>query len=109
MRVVVDLTKCQGYGQCAFLAPSTFVMDGEEGLHFVAEPPEGERERVLRAAAACPVQAIAMELSAKASRWRGRRKGPMQALSRAESSSSAPRWPGCWRRRPCSPRGMRGR
>jgi 3-phenylpropionate/trans-cinnamate dioxygenase ferredoxin reductase component len=64
MRVVVDLTKCQGYGQCAFLAPSTFVMDGEEGLHFVAEPPEGERERVLRAAAACPVQAIAMELAA---------------------------------------------
>jgi ferredoxin len=52
MRLVVDLTKCQGYGQCAFMAPSTFVMDGEEGLHFVAEPPDAERERVLRAAAA---------------------------------------------------------
>ncbi len=71
MRVVVDLTKCQGYGQCAFLGPSTFVMDGEEGLHFVAEPPEAERERVLRAAAACPVQAIALELGAN-----GRRPAP---------------------------------
>jgi NADPH-dependent 2,4-dienoyl-CoA reductase/sulfur reductase-like enzyme/ferredoxin len=61
MRVVVDLARCQGYGQCAFLAPTTFVMGGEEALHFVAEPDDGERERVLRAAAACPVQAIALE------------------------------------------------
>jgi NADPH-dependent 2,4-dienoyl-CoA reductase/sulfur reductase-like enzyme/ferredoxin len=58
MRLVVDLTKCQGYGQCAFLAPDVFVMDGEEALHFHGDPDEAERERVLRAAAACPVQAI---------------------------------------------------
>jgi len=61
VRIVVDLTKCQGYGQCAFLAPEVFVMDGEEALHFHGNPPADERERVLRAAAACPVQAIQVD------------------------------------------------
>jgi NADPH-dependent 2,4-dienoyl-CoA reductase/sulfur reductase-like enzyme/ferredoxin len=61
MRLVVDLTRCQGYGQCAFLAPDVFVMQGQEALHFDSAPDEGQRERVLRAAAACPVQAIALD------------------------------------------------
>ena len=30
MRLVVDLTRCQGYAQCAFLAPDAFTMHGEE-------------------------------------------------------------------------------
>ena len=42
MRLVVDLTKRQGYGQCAFLAPPVFVMDGEEALHFHGDPDDGE-------------------------------------------------------------------
>ena len=61
MRLVVDLTKCQGYGQCAFLAPDVFRMDGEEALHYHGDPPDAERERILRAAAACPVQAIQLD------------------------------------------------
>lgn len=32
MRLVVDLNKCQGYAQCAFLAPDVFAMHGEESL-----------------------------------------------------------------------------
>jgi NADPH-dependent 2,4-dienoyl-CoA reductase/sulfur reductase-like enzyme/ferredoxin len=58
MRVIVDLTRCQGYAQCAFLAPESFWMRGDEALMYDPEPGEAQRERVLRAAAACPVQAI---------------------------------------------------
>jgi NADPH-dependent 2,4-dienoyl-CoA reductase/sulfur reductase-like enzyme/ferredoxin len=61
MRVVVDLTKCQGYAQCAFLAPSSFRMQGDEALMYDPEPADDQRERVHRAAAACPVQAIQID------------------------------------------------
>ncbi|MFF4653311.1 ferredoxin [Streptomyces sp. NPDC001380] len=58
MRLVVDLNKCQGYAQCAFLAPDVFAMHGEESLVYDPHPEEQQRERVARAVAACPVQAI---------------------------------------------------
>ncbi|WP_131737492.1 FAD-dependent oxidoreductase [Actinomadura roseirufa] len=58
MRVVVDLTRCQGYGQCAFLAPDVFTMRGREALMYDPDPADDQREQVLRAAAACPVQAL---------------------------------------------------
>ena len=61
MRVVVDLTRCQGYAQCAFLAPDVFRMRGNEALMDDQEPGEAQRERVLRAAAACPVQALRVD------------------------------------------------
>ena len=38
MRVVVDLTKCEGYAQCAFLAPDAFRMHGDEALMFDPAP-----------------------------------------------------------------------
>ena len=58
MRVVVDLTRCQGYGQCVFMAPGVFAMNGREALVYDPQPAEAQREHVLRAAAACPVQAL---------------------------------------------------
>ena len=58
MRVVVDLTRCQGYAQCAFLAPRVFRMHGEEALMYDLNPDDAERDRVRRAVGACPVQAI---------------------------------------------------
>ncbi|GHE02627.1 ferredoxin [Streptomyces alanosinicus] len=58
MRLVVDLNKCQGYAQCAFLAPDVFAMHGEESLVYNPHAPEEQRERLARAVAACPVQAI---------------------------------------------------
>jgi NADPH-dependent 2,4-dienoyl-CoA reductase/sulfur reductase-like enzyme/ferredoxin len=64
MRVVVDLARCQGYGQCVFLAPTVFSMPGEEALLYDLEPDDSERARVLRAAAACPVQALQVEPAA---------------------------------------------
>lgn len=61
MRVVVDLTRCQGYGQCVFLAPDVFSMHGQEALMYDTGPDDDQRERVLQAAAACPVQAIHLD------------------------------------------------
>jgi ferredoxin len=61
MRVVVDLTICQGYAQCCFLAPDAFRLVGEESLMYDPGPDDSQRLPVLRAAAACPVNAIAVD------------------------------------------------
>ena len=61
MKLVVDLTRCQGYGQCAYFAPGVFRMRGNEVLMDDPEPDDDQRDRVLRAAAACPVQAIRID------------------------------------------------
>ncbi|MGW7255175.1 ferredoxin [Streptomyces sp. NPDC054834] len=58
MRLVVDLNRCQGYAQCAFLAPDVFAMHGEESLVYDPHPVGEQREGLARAVAACPVQAI---------------------------------------------------
>ncbi|MDH6543027.1 ferredoxin [Streptomyces sp. SPB4] len=69
MRLVVDLNRCQGYAQCAFLAPEVFAMHGDEALLYDPNPAkDGEadaelRENVTRAVAACPVRAILLELA----------------------------------------------
>jgi ferredoxin len=64
VRIVVDLNRCQGYGQCVFLAPRVFDLHGEEVLLYDPGSDEAQRLPVLRAAAACPVQAIRVELAA---------------------------------------------
>jgi ferredoxin len=61
MRVVVDLAVCEGYAQCAFLAPDAFRLNGTEGLMYQPNPSDALRRAVLRAAAACPVQAISTD------------------------------------------------
>ncbi len=61
LRLVVDLNRCQAYAQCCFLAPHVFELHGEEALWYDPAPEPSQRERVLRAAASCPVQAITVE------------------------------------------------
>ena len=61
MRLVVDLNRCQGFAQCVFLAPDVFELQGEEALRYDPNPDDAQRLRVLRAAAACPVQAIVLD------------------------------------------------
>ena len=60
MRIVVDLTRCQGYAQCVFLAPEVFELHGEEALRYDPAVPNEQVKRVRQAVAACPVQAIVM-------------------------------------------------
>ncbi|MGW2823495.1 ferredoxin [Streptomyces sp. NPDC001443] len=61
MRLVVDLNRCQGYAQCAFLAPDVFAMHGEESLLYDPQADDSRRDEIARAVAACPVQAIFVE------------------------------------------------
>jgi ferredoxin len=61
VRIVVDLARCESYGQCAFLAPQVFRFNGAEALEFVYAPDDELREHVRWAAAACPTQAIALD------------------------------------------------
>ncbi|HME46762.1 ferredoxin [Mycobacterium sp.] len=62
MRLAVDLNRCQGYAQCVPLAPEVFRLLGEEALAYDPNPDDSQRQRVARAAASCPVQAIIAEL-----------------------------------------------
>lgn len=68
MRLVVDLNKCQGYAQCVPLAPDVLRLVGEEALAYDPNPDDSQRQRVLRAAASCPVQAIIVEVDPPADR-----------------------------------------
>jgi NADPH-dependent 2,4-dienoyl-CoA reductase/sulfur reductase-like enzyme/ferredoxin len=61
VRVVVDLTRCQGYGQCAFAAPNVFTMPHAEALMYDLNPDDAEHQQVMRAVAACPVQAMVID------------------------------------------------
>ena len=69
MRIVVDLNRCLGYAQCVPLAPDVLKLNGEEALMYDPNPDDSQRQRVLRAAASCPVQAIIVD------RWTTRRRG----------------------------------
>ncbi|MFE1439615.1 ferredoxin [Streptomyces sp. NPDC058739] len=61
VRIAVDLNRCQGYAQCAFLAPDLFVMHGDEALLYDPDADEAQRDKLAQAAAACPVQAILVD------------------------------------------------
>ena len=68
MRIVVDLNRCLGYAQCVPLAPDVLRLQGEEALAYNPNPDDSERQRVVRAAASCPVQAIIVEMDPPADR-----------------------------------------
>ncbi|HEX3789749.1 MAG TPA: ferredoxin [Pseudonocardiaceae bacterium] len=65
MRIVVDLNRCQSYGQCVFAAPEVFRFRGEESLEYDHVPGPASAAAVRRAALACPVQAITLGASAE--------------------------------------------
>ena len=72
MRIVVDLNRCQVYAQCCFLAPDVFELRGRETLLYKYEADPSQRLKVLRSAAACPVQAILVEDAPKDEKAQGR-------------------------------------
>jgi len=57
LRVVIDRDQCVGFGDCVKEAPEGFKLDEDTVAVFVA-PEAVERERLLRACDACPVDAI---------------------------------------------------
>ena len=89
MKLVVDLTRCQGYGQCAYFAPGVFQMRGNEVLMDNPDPDDDQRERVMRAAAACPVQAIRVDGIAR----RDAAPSASMALAPKPGPASGTAWP----------------
>lgn len=60
MRILVDLNRCQSYGQCVFAAPDVFRFRGAESLEYDHVPDPAFGRAVERAALACPVRAITL-------------------------------------------------
>ncbi|MCX6478057.1 MAG: ferredoxin [Micrococcales bacterium] len=61
IKVEVDMTKCQHYGQCVFEAPTVFKLNAEDKLEYVAEVDDSERDNVEAAVDICPMQAIRID------------------------------------------------
>ena len=57
LRVRIDRTLCVGFGDCIKEAPEGFKLDGD-GVAVFVDPDAVERDRLLRACDACPVDAI---------------------------------------------------
>lgn len=57
LRIVIDRDQCVGFGDCVNEAPEGFKLDESTVAVFVT-PEAVERERLLRACDACPVDAI---------------------------------------------------
>lgn len=60
MQVLVDLNRCQSYGQCVYAAREVFRFRGAESLEYDHVPDAESHRAVERAARACPVQAITL-------------------------------------------------
>lgn len=62
MKAQIDLDRCQGYANCVLEADQVFDIDDATGQAVALLPviPAGVADEVRRAAASCPVQAIAV-------------------------------------------------
>ncbi len=64
MHIAVDYDLCEGHGQCLLAAPDVFDIpdkaeqEAEQVVVLNPDPSEADRDRVVRAAAMCPAQAI---------------------------------------------------
>lgn len=63
LKVLIDLTACQGYACCLMEAPELFDLDDDSGKAVlrIDDPPEHHRSRAVDAARACPARAITIE------------------------------------------------
>ncbi len=57
LRVRIDRTLCVGFGDCISAAPDGFVLDGD-GVAVFLRPEHVDRDTLLRACDACPVDAL---------------------------------------------------
>jgi len=57
LRVVIDRGLCVGFADCLEGAPEAFTLDGE-GIVVFTEPERVDRERLVSACDACPVDAL---------------------------------------------------
>lgn len=57
--ISVDLTRCQGYGNCVMTAPAVFDLTDAGVVELLNDRPDGaDLDRAREAVSLCPVQAI---------------------------------------------------
>ena len=61
MKVAVDMSKCQHYGQCCYEAEDVFRLDDDGKLIYLTAVDESRRADVESAVDVCPMQAISIE------------------------------------------------
>jgi ferredoxin len=62
MRIVVDFDSCTSNAMCVAVAPDVFEVRDDGYLYVLSEErPESDRQRMERAVAACPNQAISIQ------------------------------------------------
>ena len=59
LKIVVDREKCQGIGACVGAAPDVFEIDSE-GKAIVLDAENADKDEVMLAAEACPLEAISL-------------------------------------------------
>lgn len=60
IKIKVDMSQCQRYGQCVFEAPQVFRLNENDDLEYTAEADDSERKNVENAVDICPMQAISI-------------------------------------------------
>jgi hypothetical protein len=60
IKIDVDMSKCQHYGQCVFEAPQIFKLNEDDKLEYTATADDSERANVEAAIDVCPMQAISI-------------------------------------------------
>jgi ferredoxin len=61
VKITVDMNLCESHGQCVFAAPEVFSFDNDDYLVYDAQPSPDLYDKVVKAAAVCPVRAILVE------------------------------------------------
>lgn len=63
MKILIDATRCDGYGMCAEHCPSMFKLDefGFPQIQHAGIVPAGEEGRVTEAVNQCPLKALSFE------------------------------------------------
>jgi ferredoxin len=61
VKIIVDMDKCQHYGQCTFEAPDIFQLDDDNKLIHETEADDARLADIESAADVCPMQAIFIE------------------------------------------------
>jgi ferredoxin len=60
IKINVDMSKCQHYGQCVFEAPELFHLNDDDKLEYSATADDSETGNVEAAIDICPMQAISI-------------------------------------------------
>lgn len=61
LKIVVDMTRCQHYGQCVLEAPAYFSLNADDRLEYVEDAADEDRELLENAVDICPMQAIRID------------------------------------------------